>query len=262
MDRLFDLAFVRPPTENYVHCVSTNPDRNLIDVALARQQHREYVSILKECGVEVIELPPLKDFPDSVFMQDPAVLGTTRAVIGRFGEQRRAGEEKIFVRELSEHKNIVGEIFNVNSPGTLEGGDVVVTDREIFVGESSRTNREGGRQLAAYLPGMAVTTVSTGLFHLLCGSAYLTERDMMIANEMVDPRSFPNFHFIIIPKEEIYACDALYLGERRVMIPTGFPRTTMKLKQAGYKPIEIDVSEFHKGDGGVTCLSSPVYKIL
>jgi dimethylargininase len=90
----------------------------------------------------------------------------------------------------------------------------------------------------------------------------LTNRDIIIANGMVDPRSFPDFHFITMPKEEIYACDALYLGERRVMIPSGFPRTAMKLKQAGYKPIEIEVSEFHRGDGGVTCLSSPVYKLL
>jgi dimethylargininase len=262
MDRLFDLAFVRPPTENYVHCVSTNPEKNLIDVNLARQQHREYVSILRECGIEVIELPPLKDFPDSVFMQDPAVLGTTRAVFGRFGEQKRAGEERIFAGELSEYRNVVGEMFYVNAPGTLEGGDVIVTDHGLFVGGSSRTNLEGSRQLAAYLPGLTVTAITTSLFHLLCGCAYLTERDMIIADEIVDPGSFPNFHFIAIPKEEIYACDALYLGQRRVMIPSGFPRTAMKLKQAGYKPIEIEVSEFHKGDGGVTCLSSPVYKLL
>jgi dimethylargininase len=261
MDRLFDLAFVRPPTDNYVNCVSTHPERNMIDADLALEQHQEYVSILKECGVKVIELSPLEDFPDSVFMQDPAILGTTRALIGRFGEPKRAGEEKILAGELREYKDRVGDMLTVNAPGSLEGGDVLVTDLGIFVGESSRTNSEGIRQLAAHLPEHTVTTVRTSSFHLLCGCAYLTKRDMIIADG-IDSTSFPNFHFVTIPREEIYACDALYLGEGRVMIPSGFPRAATKLKQAGYKPIEIEVSEFRKGDGGVTCLSSPVYKLL
>jgi dimethylargininase len=261
MDRLFDLAFVRAPTNNYANCVSTHPERNMIDADLALEQHREYVSILKECDVKVIELPPLDDFSDSVFMQDPAVLGTTRSIIGRFGEPKRAGEERIFAGELKEYKDVVGEMLNVNAPGSLEGGDVLMTDHGIFVGESSRTNSEGIRQLATYLPEHTVTTVTTRSFHLLCGCAYLTKRDMIIADG-IDSRSFPNFHFVTIPKEEVYACDALYLGEGRVMIPSGFPRAAKKLKQAGYKPIEIEVSEFRKGDGGVTCLSSPVYKLL
>jgi dimethylargininase len=262
MDRLFDLAFVRPPTDSYVHCVSNNPDKSTIDPDLARRQHREYASTLRECGVKVVELPGLEDFPDSVFMQDPAILGTTRAVMGRFGEQKRAGEERVFAGELSEYRGEVGEMFNVKAPGTLEGGDVVLTDHGIFVGESSRTNSEGSRQLAANLVGLSVTTVGTKLFHLLCGCSYLTNREMIIADGMVDPRPFRGFRSITVPREEMYACDALYLGERRVMIPFGFPQAAAKLKRAGYRPIEIEVSEFRKGEGGVTCLSSPVYKLF
>jgi dimethylargininase len=85
---------------------------------------------------------------------------------------------------------------------------------------------------------------------------------MLIVPDLVDPKSFPDFKFISIPKEESYAADALYLGDRKVLIPLGFNRTVTKLTEAGYTPIEVDVSEFWKGDGGVTCLSSPIYHTL
>ncbi len=85
---------------------------------------------------------------------------------------------------------------------------------------------------------------------------------MIIAPDLVDPKSFPGFRFITIPLEEAYATDALYVGDGRVIIPSGFPKTAMKLKEAGYRPVEADVSEFYKGDGGVTCLCSPVYNLF
>jgi len=262
MDRLFDLAFVRPPSGSYLHCVSSSLDRSKIDVNLARAQHRQYVSILRECGVRVVELQALESFPDSVFMQDPALVGLRRVIIGRFGEPKRRGEEKAFADELGEHKDMVGGIDFVVPPGTLEGGDIVVTDHGIFVGESSRTNSAGIEQLGSHLPELGVEPVKTSLFHLLCGCSYLTDRDMIIAPELIDPGSFPGFQFITIPKEDAYACDALYVGEKRVIIPSGYPNAATKLRGAGYKPIEVEMSEFHKGDGGVTCLSSPVYKFF
>jgi dimethylargininase len=262
MDRLFDLAFIRPPSDSYLHCVSTSPDRNEIDVNLARRQHRQYVSILKECGVKVVELQALESLPDSVFMQDPALVGSRCVIIGRFGEPRRRGEEKAFADELREHKNIVGALGFVTPPGTLEGGDIVVTDRGVFVGESSRTNLAGIQQLQSHLPGLRVQPVATSLLHLLCGCSYLTDGDMMICPELLDPSSFPGFRFIKLPEQEAYACDALYVGEKRVMIPLGYPDAVRKLRGAGYKPIEVEMSEFQKGDGGVTCLSSPVYTLF
>lgn len=259
---MFDLAFVRAPADSYIDCVSTNPDSSKIDVNLAREQHRQYVSILREVGVKVVEMPPLETFPDSVFMQDPALLGRSHAIMGRFNEAKRRGEEKAFTDELNKSNIEVGKMEYVSHPATLEGGDIVITENGIFVGESSRTNSAGIKQLATYLSEQVVTPVKTSLFHLLCGCSYLTDREMLIAPELLDTRSFPGFRFITIPKEEIYACDSLYVGDRKVMIPSGFPKAAMKLKQAGYEPIEVEMSEFHKGDGGVTCLSSPVYTLF
>ncbi|MGA8905972.1 MAG: arginine deiminase-related protein, partial [Candidatus Bathyarchaeia archaeon] len=99
-DRLFQLAFVRPPSNSYVDCVSTNPNKTDIDMTLAKEQHRTYASILKEAGIEVIELQPLETCPDSVFMQDPALLGASRSIIGRFGEESRRGEAKALIDDL------------------------------------------------------------------------------------------------------------------------------------------------------------------
>ena len=262
MDRLFDLVFVRPPAATYVNCVSTNPDRDNIDIVLAKEQHRQYVSTLKETGIQVIELQPVDALPDSVFMQDPALLGSRNSIIGRFGEEKRRGEEKMLVNDLSNHKDRVGEVRYVDPPGTLEGGDIVVTDRGIFTGESSRTNAQGIQQLAMHLKETSVKAVRTDLFHLLCGCSYLNNGTMIIAPELVAAECFPGFRFITIPKEEAYACDALYVGDSRVIIPAGFDGVARKLRTAGYRPLEVDVSEFYKGDGGVTCLSSPVYKLF
>jgi dimethylargininase len=96
----------------------------------------------------------------------------------------------------------------------------------------------------------------------LCGCTYLNSGKMLIVPEFVSGESFPGFEFVKIPRDEAYAVCALSLGEARVMIPSGFPRTTAALKAAGYSPVEVEMSEFYKGDGGVTCLCSPIYKIF
>jgi dimethylargininase len=231
-------------------------------VRLAKDQHKQYVSTLRESGIQVVELNPLEDFPDSVFMQDPTILGSRRTIIGRFGENSRRGEEKALFRDLRDRRVDVGTVHFVRYPGTLEGGDVLITEHCIFAGESRRTNRAGISQLSACLNDIDVAAVKTNLLHLLCGASYLNHNTMIIAPDLVNPESFPGFRFVTIPREEAYAADALYLGEGRVLIPSGFPKTIMRLREAGYKPVEADVSEFHKGDGGVTCLCSPLYKLF
>lgn len=236
--------------------------RKDIDVTLAKKQHRVYVSILKESGIEVYELPISENFPDSVFMQDPAIVGAKQSVLGRFGVAARMGEAKALLDDLAKGGRPVGPFNSVSAPGTLEGGDVLISDRGIFVGDSKRTNSTGIRQLSRFLRNQRITSVKTKLMHLLCGCSYLSNGNMIITPGLVSPDAFPGFKFIRIPNEEAYASDALYLGAGKVLIPSGFPRTVAKLKEAGYLPVEIDVSEFYKGDGGVTCLSSPIYTVF
>lgn len=136
MDRLFNSVLVRPPSTSYEHCVSSNPDSNSIDIQLARIQHQSYVSILKENDIKVLELPSYENYPDSVFMQDPAVLGLRRSIIGRFGEISRRGEESKLGSELHQlDMTKDSAVHRIESPGTLEGGDIMITDRkQMFVG--------------------------------------------------------------------------------------------------------------------------------
>ena len=262
MDRLYDLIFVRPPADSYSQCVSTNAASDAIDVTLAKRQHKNYVSILKEAkNLRVIELPTLPELPDSVFVTDPAILGLGTCIIGRFGEKSRRRENPALVKDLGRYGNMVGEIRRVQEPGTLEGGDILVTENRIFAGESTRTNRKGINQFAKCMK-LKVRQVKSKTFHLLCGCSYLDDNKILLAPNLLSPNLFPGFDFVVVPKRELFAAEALYLGEKRVMIPSGFPQTARNLRSAGYKPIETDLSEFWKGDGGVSCLSAPVYNIL
>jgi dimethylargininase len=194
-------------------------------------------------------------------MQDPALLGTKKSVLGRFGEESRMGELEALRKDLGETREI-GPFDVISPPGTLEGGDIMVTDMGLFIGESKRTNSTGIQQLTKFLKNLRIAAVKTPLMHLLCGCSYLSNRTMLIAPDLLNPGLFPGFKFIEIPEGEAYAADALYLGAGRVLIPSGFQRTATKLNDAGFVPVEIDMSEFYKGDGGVTCLSSPVYSVF
>jgi len=116
--------------------------------------------------------------------------------------------------------------------------------------------------ICGVLERFSVTPVKTDLLHLLCGCSYLSNGKMIIAPDLVSPSSFPGFDFVSLPVEEAYAADALCLGDGKVLIPSDFPKASKKLKQAGYKAVEVEMSEFYKGDGGVTCLCSPVYNLF
>jgi len=261
LDRLYDSIFVRPPGDGYARCVSSNPERDKIDVNLAKRQHRTYVSILKESGLRVFELPVLEELSDSVFAYDPGFLGKITCVIGRFGEESRRGENRALAEDLRNYRNEIGELNYVAEPGALEGGDILVTERTIFIGESTRSNSEGIRQFAKCLSPGTVTSIKAKTFHMLCGCSYLSNGKMLIVPELLDPKLFPGFEHILVPENEAYAAEALYLGEGRVMIPAGFPKTSKRLRETGYRPVEVELSEFYKGDGGVSCLSQPVWKI-
>jgi dimethylargininase len=261
MDRLFDVILVRPPSDSYKMCVSTNPARDTIDITLAKRQHKDYVSILRESNLEVIELPALDDLPDSVFAYDPALLGVKTCVIGRFGETTRSGENSAVVTDLMNHRNKVGEMKFIQKPGTLEGGDILVTGKGVFVGESTRTNMQGIMQLTGYV-STQVQPIRTNMFHLLCACSFLDDSRILLAPDLLPPSSFAGFEFVLVPEKEAYASEALYLGEKKVLIPSGYAETAKNLRNAGYRPVETDLSEFYKGDGGVSCLSAPVYKTL
>ncbi|MEM3542638.1 MAG: arginine deiminase family protein, partial [Candidatus Methanomethylicia archaeon] len=190
-DRLFDTVIVRPPSITFNKCVSGNPLKATVDVNLAKKQHEEYIKILLENGVEVIKLKSIDQFPDSVFIQDTALIGlkSKRALIARFGEVSRRGEEEDIAILLNE-KGF--EVFRVEAPGTIEGGDLMITDLGvIYVGLSRRTNIEGIKQLMKIFPReLVIATPIDKTFHLLGGVNYIGNKTIIIAPSLVDLRYF------------------------------------------------------------------------
>jgi dimethylargininase len=257
---LFNTVLVRPPAREFPRCVSTHPLRNTVDLNLALKQHEDYVNALQEEGIEVKKLPSLDGFPDSVFIQDTALIRTPsrKALISRFGEPSRRGEEAS-VREFLEKLGF--STVNVEAPATLEGGDVMVTDAVVFVGLTTRTNVGGVEALKSFFKQEVIAVPTEKVFHLLSAVNYIGNKTVVIVPELVDPQYFRGFKQIRVPLDEAYAANVLYLGENRILMPEGYPRTAEKLRKEGYRTVEVDVSEFRKCDGGVTCLSLPFFLI-
>lgn len=252
---------VRPPTEDIVRCVSTHPLKCSVDFREALRQHREYVRVLREEGVEVYEVPGLQGFPDAVFVQDTAIVRRPRkeALILRFNVPSRRGEEVSiteFLRSLSYVTTFV------EPPATIEGGDVLITDvGVVYVGITSRTNLESLQYLRYFLTDLKVVPVPCSrVFHLLSVATYLGGKTLALVPGLIDHSLFNGFKLITVPADEAYAANMLYLGDGKVLIPEGFRRTYEKLRREGFKPIEVDVSEFKKCDGGITCLNLPLYE--
>jgi len=260
---LFDTVLVRSPNAEIIRCVSSHPLRSTVNYEKALEQHREYVKTLEDEGIEVVELDPLEGFPDSVFIQDTAVVGlkTRKALISRFGVESRRGEE-LSVAEVLAKKGF--KIFFTEEPHTIEGGDVLVTDvGVVYVGVTSRTNLGGVSKLAEVFNNVTVLSIPTDkVFHLLSAVNYIGDKTLALVPELVSPRMFEHFKILRVPLDEAYAANMLYLGDKRVLIPKGYRKTEEILRNVGYEVIAVDVSEFQKCDGGVTCLSLPLYKTL
>ncbi len=267
MDRLFDKVLVRPPCTTYGNCLSKNPAKSTIEVAKAKDQHRNYVKTLRQNGVEVLELQPLDKFPDSIFIQDVAFVGadSKKAFICRFGVNERRGEEN----NVAEHLKKLGfKIERTRSPGTIEGGDILVTDQDtIFIGMSERTNERGIDQLSETFPQKEVVKVPVEkVFHLLSAVNFLGNGTLAVCPELVDLKYFKDFELLKISKDEQKTrytnkpINLLYVGNDKVLMPNVYPKTSEMLEDAGYETIEVDISEFWKGDAGITCPMLPIYK--
>ncbi len=262
-DRLFDTVFVRMVPNSYPKAVAAYPDLKdiKIDMTLARRQHRDFVSALKEAGLRVIGLPKAERFGESVFVEDPGILGLEKSVISRFGEKRRFGEEQSLLKDLKRYRAEIGVLKSIRQNGRLEGGDVIITESRILIGRSGRTNAAGIMQFSG-IADLPVTTVPTKTYHLKSASSYLNKNRMIIAPGLVDMRLFRGFRPVLVPDTEAGCANVIYVGNSEVIVPTGCPKTVARLKALGYKPIEMNISEYSKDCGSITCLCSPVYKVF
>lgn len=269
MDGLFDKVLVRPPGESYEDCLSKNPLHDTIDLEKTFEQHKRYIKVLEKNGVEVQELPPLDSYPDSIFIQDTALIGesSNTAVICRFGVSQRRGEEKSVEKYFAEKGY---QVKNIKTPGTIEGGDILVTDqKKVFVGISERTNENGIDQLSEHLPDVEVVKVPVSeVFHLLSGVNFIGDGTLAICPDIVETDHFEGFDIIEMKKDEQDTryqnkpINMLYLGDGKILLPEAYKNTGNILENAGYSVIKMDISEFWKGDAGITCPMLPFYKVI
>lgn len=224
-----------------------------VDLALSREQHAGYVKALRDCGVEVTELPPDDAHADAVFVQDRILVLDGRAIVCPSAADSRQGEEESLITALDPSF----PVHRLASPALLDGGDVLVAEDFVFVGLSERSNEAAVEQLASLLApryDVAAVALPPELLHLLSGCSHLGP-GLLLAAESVRRLPFAErFQAIPVPDEERPAANVLALGEH-VVVPAGYPTTSSRIAKRGLQVHEVPVGEFEKRDGGVTCLS-------
>ncbi len=249
----FTKAIVKTPCKNMVQGLTTanlgNPD---FDLAL--KQHEQYIEALKTCGLEVTILESENNFPDSTFVEDTAILTPKCAIITNPGAESRKGETEVIESTVARfYKNIEF----IKHPGTVDGGDVMMHGSDFYIGVSERTNEEGARQLISILDkyGMSGSTVNLQyVLHLKSGVAYLENNNLLASGEFLEKEAFKQFNLLKVNEVESYATNCVWINDF-VLVAKGFPKTKQLVEDASYKTIVLDVSEFRKIDGGLSCLS-------
>lgn len=250
-------AIVRAPAASFPRGL-TGSGLGPADAALARRQHQHYCEALVLCGLELTHLDPADDFPDSTFVEDTAVIATERcAVLTRPGAPSRMGEAALIEPAL---RATFEQVDRIAAPGHVDGGDVCRVGDRFFIGVSGRTNEDGARQLAALLGrhGFASTLVDiravAGILHLKSGISWLGGDCIALIDALADIEAFGDFHAVRVHAQEEYAANCLYLDDQ-VVIAAGFPRFESAVRALGLPCIALDMSEFRKMDGALTCLS-------
>jgi dimethylargininase len=247
------VAITREVSSRFNECEITHIDRTPIDVSIARTEHHGYVKALKQLGCQVIELPEEPDLPDSVFVEDAAFILDEVAVITRPGADSRKPETESIIRALSPHRPLV----HVTAPATVDGGDVLVLGKNIYVGISTRSNDAAIRQMQELLNqyGYKVTGVKMhDCLHLKTAVTRVDEKNLLINPKWVDTIHFKDFNWIEVDPSEPFAANCLPVG-KAIIYPTAFPNTQRRLEQNGFEIASVNVAELAKAEGAVTCCS-------
>jgi dimethylargininase len=253
---LFQHAIVRAPGENFADGL-TSADLGKPDFSKVMAQHAAYCDELQQCGLDVVRLDADLKYPDSTFVEDTAVLTANSAILTRPGASSRLGEIA-GIREAVERFYSV--IHAIEPPGTLDGGDICEAGSHFFLGISHRTNEEGARQLGEFLAAEGYTSSMidirsmSSILHLKSGISYLDNNNLVVMEELAGRAEFEGYNLVRVAMEESYACNCVLVNDR-VLVPSGFPALSLALTGLGYKPLLLDMSEFRKMDGGLSCLS-------
>jgi dimethylargininase len=245
------VALTREVSPAIDRCELTHLSRQPIDLARARAQHTAFEQALVQLGCTIRRVSRAPDLPDAVFVQDAALVFDEVAVICRPGAQSRRAETTAVAAALESLR----PLRFIESPGTLDGGDVVCLGRSVLVGHTARTNAEGARQLAEVLRplGYTVRTVApTGCLHLQTAVTPVGDHLVLVNRAWVDPIALGDFEVMDVDPAEPFGANALRVGEA-IVYPAAFPRTRARLEERGLRVVPVDMSELAKAEAGVTC---------
>jgi dimethylargininase len=250
-------AIVRIPAANFAAGMASAIGGGEPDVMLALEQHERYCAALRDCGLEVTSLPPDPHHPDSTFVEDTAVVIPGAAIVTRPGARSRLGEAAAMLTVL---RGLFSTVREIKVPGTVDGGDVCEADGDFIIGQSARTNEEGARQLSTFLSefGHKSTLVDIrrckALLHLKTGLSYLGDGVFVVAAEAPLGDVLKRYELMSVSPAETYAANCIRVN-KRILIAAGYPRLLATLTARGYQVIALEMSEFRKMDGGLSCLS-------
>jgi dimethylargininase len=253
---LFTRAIVRIPGSNFADGLTT-VDLGVPHFDQVLEQHRHYCDSLNDCGLEITTLEPDLHHPDSTFVEDTAILTPHAAILCRPGATSRAGEvEAIRPAIESNYRRVLA----IEAPGTVDGGDICEAEDHFFIGISLRTNEEGARQLALHLEtlGYSASTIDirdmSMILHLKSGISYIGDNTLVVMDEMATNPQFARFDLLRVSESESYGANCVRVNDR-VLVAEGFPNLTAHLMDRGFRPLVLNMSEFQKMDGGLSCLS-------
>jgi dimethylargininase len=246
-------AITRAPGSELPRCQLTHLQRQPLDWALAQRQHRAYQEALRRAGVEVVELPADPALPDGVFVEDTAVVLDEVAVLASLTPASRRAEPAAVEAALVPHRTLA----RLPAEARLEGGDVLRVGRTLFTGLSTRTDEAGLRALASAVRPFGYVVVAVpvqGCLHLKTACCALDERTLLVHRPWLDTAALAGFRLVDVPAEEPWAANVLVLPGR-VLVSASHPRTIGLIESMGYPAFAVDVSELHKAEAGLTCMS-------
>jgi dimethylargininase len=243
-------AIVKPPPITFSKCISSHPQHSTMNLSLALQQHQKYCNTLAELGFDLIELPADEVHPDSCFVEDTAIIHGERAVIARMARESRRGEELSVQEILRDYKHL----SRIQAPATIEGGDVIHLDSSLISGITERTNREGTVQASKWL-GVEIDVIEDpSIIHLKSHVTALDNDTLVVTSRYAHHPLLQKYRRLVLPENEEYAANTLTIDNITLM-SLAHPESARILQNAGFEVIKLDMTEFEKCEGAITCLS-------
>ncbi|MFX0014045.1 MAG: dimethylarginine dimethylaminohydrolase family protein [Promethearchaeota archaeon] len=246
----FKHALVREPGFSFPQCISSHPQKPELNYSKAIEQHTNYCQTLETLGLEIIRLPRDETYPDSCFVEDNVVIHNRKALITRMGAESRRGEENAVENVLQEYMKTRRAVF----PATIEGGDIIHLPDRLISGITRRTNIHGINQMKDWLEVSVDKIVDQRIVHLKSYVTFLGNNSIITTKSYANLPILKNFDVLIVQDDEGYAANTLTISNS-VLMSEGFPKTQRMVKDAGFEVISLNMSEFQKCEGALTCLS-------